>query len=229
MINNKPSIKDLLRLDLEAAMRNDPAAGSYREIKWTYAGYKAMKAHRRAHALYLKGRKLCARIISQRSRKRTGIEIHPGAEIDGGLFIDHGSGVVIGETAVIGKNCTLYQGVTLGGTGKDRGKRHPTLGDNVMVSAGAKVLGPITVGDNSKIGAGSVVLADVPPNCTVVGIPGRIVRRNGERIELDQTFPDPLTGEFARLACALETTYNEVQRLKKEMEDLKSNSLKTEK
>ena len=210
----KQSIKGLLQMDLEAAKRNDPAAKSYREIKRTYAGYEAIRAYRKAHTLYLQGKTLQARVISQKAYRRTGIEIHPGAEIAGGCFIDHGSGVVIGETAVIGENCTLYQGVTLGGTGKDKGKRHPTLGNNVMVSAGAKVLGPITVGDNSKIGAGSVVLCDVPPNCTVVGIPGRIVKRDGERVELDQSFPDPLLPEFARISCALETLYTEVQKLK---------------
>ena len=147
-------------------------------------------------------------MISQRARRKTGIEIHPGAKIGSGVFIDHGSGVVIGETTEIGDNVTIYQGVTLGGTGKDVGKRHPTIGNNVMISAGAKVLGPVTVGDFSKIGAGSVVLKDVPPHSTIVGVPGRVVRMYGERVgDLNQKLPDPMLEEIARLnkrICALE-------------------------
>lgn len=208
-------------MDLEAALKNDPAAKSKLEIVLTYAGFHAVLGYRIAHFVYKKLKlRLLARIISQIARFFTGIEIHPAAEIDGGLFIDHGSGVVIGETAEIGKNCTLYQGVTLGGTGKDTGKRHPTLQDNVMVSAGAKVLGPIVIGEGSKIGAGSVVLINVPSNSTVVGIPGRIVRRYGKKTnELDQTFPDPLLEEFARLSTEIECLYNRIELLEKKGKD----------
>ena len=156
--------------------------------------------------------KLLARLISDRTRKKTGIDIHPGAVIGEGLFIDHGMGVVIGETTQIGDNCTLFQNVTLGGTGKETGKRHPTLGNNVMVAAGAKVLGPFKVGDNSKIGAGAVVLCEVPENCTVVGVPGRIVKRNNVRVDnslMDQRLPDPMLEELQRMCsriCELERT-----------------------
>ncbi|HEY8443359.1 MAG TPA: serine O-acetyltransferase EpsC [Clostridia bacterium] len=210
-----------IRMDLEAAMRNDPAARSKLEVILTYSGFHAVLGYRLAHFVYKKlGLKLLARIISQVVRFFTGIEIHPAAEIDGGLFIDHGSGVVIGETTIIGKNCTLYQGVTLGGTGKDTGKRHPTLEDNVMVSAGAKVLGPITIGKGSKIGAGSVVLKDVPPGCTVVGIPGRVVRINGKKPDdLDQTFPDPLLKEFERINKEIEKLNKRIEILEKGKED----------
>ena len=156
-----------------------------------------------AHKLYKSGHYFWARWISQRSRKKTGIEIHPGATIGKGLFIDHGSGVIIGETAIIGDNVTLYQGVTLGGTGKEQGKRHPTLEDNVMVSAGAKILGSFTIGENSKIGAGSVVLKEVPPNCTVVGVPGRIVKQDNVKVprsDMDQVnLPDPVMEELLAL------------------------------
>ena len=184
-----------LREDAAAVMARDPAAKSLLEVMLCYPGLKAVRAHRRAHKAYLKGHTLLARLISQHAKARTGIEIHPGATIGHGLFIDHGDGVVIGETAVIGDNVTLYQGVTLGGTGKDTGKRHPTIGNNVTIGAGAKVLGPFTVGDNSKIGASAVVLKEVPPNCTVVGNPGRIVRRKGEapKVDLDHVhLPDPV-------------------------------------
>lgn len=210
-----------IKMDLEAALKNDPAAKSKLEIILTYAGFHAVLGYRIAHFVYKKLKlRLLARIISQIARFFTGIEIHPAAEIDGGLFIDHGSGVVIGETAEIGKNCTLYQGVTLGGTGKDTGKRHPTLQDNVMVSAGAKVLGPIVIGEGSKIGAGSVVLINVPSNSTVVGIPGRIVRRYGKKTnELDQTFPDPLLEEFARLSTEIECLYNRIELLENKGKD----------
>ncbi len=206
-----------IKMDLEAALRNDPAAKSKLEVILTYSGFHAVLGYRLAHFVYKKLKlRLLARIISQIVRFFTGVEIHPAAEIDGGLFIDHGSGVVIGETTVIGKNCTLYQGVTLGGTGKDTGKRHPTLEDNVMVSAGAKVLGPITIGKGSKIGSGSVVLKDVPSDCTVVGIPGRVVRRYGKRTDdLDQTFPDPLMKEFARLNSEIEKLNNRIEMLEK--------------
>ena len=168
-----------------------------------YPSFKAILRYRLAHRLYLKKHYFLARWVSQRAARKTGIEIHPGATIGKGLFIDHGSGVIIGETAELGDNVTLYQGVTLGGTGKEHGKRHPTLKDNVMVSAGAKVLGSFTIGENSKIGAGSVVLKEVPPNCTVVGVPGRIVRMGDQKIprmDLDQVhLPDPTANEIHEL------------------------------
>jgi len=188
------------KTDMQAVLKHDPAAKSRREVFWTYSGYKAIRRHRRAHWFYNHGMKFIAKRISYRTRIRTGIEIHPAAKIGQGVFIDHGVGVVIGETAEIGNNVVIYQGVTLGGTGKDKGKRHPTIKDNVMISAGAKILGPITIGENSKIGAGSVVLKDVPPNSTVVGIPGRVVRISGKKVdELDQNLPDPVLEEFKRL------------------------------
>lgn len=189
-----------IKSDIDAALRNDPAAGSRAQVLFTYSGIKALVRYRIAHWLYLKGFRFLARAVSARARRITGIEIHPAAKIGEGVFIDHGVGVVIGETAEIGNNVTIYQGVTLGGTGKDVGKRHPTIHDNVMISAGAKILGPVVIGEGSKVGAGSVVLKDVPPHCTVVGIPGRVVRRHGERYnDLDQKLPDPVLEEFARL------------------------------
>ena len=180
--------------DIQAVLSRDPAARSALEVVLCYPSFRAVRSHRRAHWLWTHGMKLLARLLSQRSRHKTGIEIHPGATIGEGLFIDHGMGVVIGETTEIGNNVTLYQNVTLGGTGKDVGKRHPTLGNDVVVGAGAKVLGPFTVGAGSKIGAGAVVLKEVPPNCTVVGNPGRIVRREGRPhgVDLDMcTCPTP--------------------------------------
>ncbi len=180
----------------------DPAIKSPWEVL-LYPSFRVMLQYRRAHKLYEKGHYFLARLISQRAARKTGIEIHPGAKIGKGLFIDHGSGVIIGETTVIGDNVTLYQGVTLGGTGKETGKRHPTLEDNVMVSAGAKLLGSFTVGENSKIGAGAVVLQEVPPNCTVVGIPGRVVKRKDVRVpreEMDQIhLPDPIKEDIQML------------------------------
>lgn len=180
----------------------DPAIHSSMEV-FLYPSFKVMLSYRMAHKQYLKGHYFLARWISQRAARKTGIEIHPGAQIGEGLFIDHGNGVIIGETTIIGNNVTLYQGVTLGGTGKEHGKRHPTIGDNVMISAGAKVLGSFTVGENSKIGAGSVVLEEVPPNCTVVGVPGRVVRRDNVAIPretLDQVhLPDPVRDEILLL------------------------------
>ncbi len=187
-------------MDLEAAKTHDPAATSAWEIALTYNGFHALILYRIAHYLHVRGFKLIARIISSIGRFFTGIEIHPGAKIGYGVFIDHGTGVVIGETAEIGNNVTIYQGATLGGTGKDKGKRHPTVESGVMISAGAKVLGPITIGKNAKIGAGSVVLQDVPPNATVVGVPGMVVRLNGERIDdLDQALPDPVEDKINAL------------------------------
>ena len=173
----------------------DPAIRTYWDVL-LYPCYHALRSYRKANKLWNAGHHWSARLISQRAARKTGIEIHPGATIGKGLFIDHGTGVVIGETTIIGDNCTLYQGVTLGGTGKEQGKRHPTLEDGVMVSAGAKVLGSITIGANSKIGAGSVVLKSVPPNCTVVGVPGRVVRMKNQvvpRDDIDQIhLPDPI-------------------------------------
>lgn len=187
----------MIKADIDAVFERDPAARSLVEVLLTYSGLHAIIMHRIAHWLQNKNLSLLARIISQFSRFLTGIEIHPGAEIGNGFFIDHGMGVVIGETAEIGDDVTLYQGVTLGGTGKETGKRHPTLGNNVMVSAGAKVLGSIEIGDNVKIGAGAVVLDPVPANTTVVGVPGKVVVQDGERIrgEIDLEhgdLPDPV-------------------------------------
>ncbi len=189
-----------IKADLNSALEKDPAARNKLEIILTYSGFKAICKYRLAHWLYLKKWYLLARIISQRARKKTGIEIHPGAKIGKGIFIDHGSGVVIGETTEIGDNVTIYQGVTLGGTGKNVGKRHPTIEDDVMISAGSKVLGPVIIGKGSKIGAGSVVLKNVPPYSTVVGIPGRVVRMHGKKYnDLDQKLPDPMLDELSRL------------------------------
>lgn len=180
----------------------DPAIKSDWEVL-LYPCYRAIKSYRKAHKQYLKGHYFRARWISQRAARKTGIEIHPGAQIGKGFFIDHGHGVVIGETTVIGDNVTLYQGVTLGGTGKETGKRHPTIEDNVMISVGAKVLGSFTIGENSKIGAGSVVLSEVPPNSTVVGVPGRVVKQDNVRIprtDMDQVhLPDPVNTELNEL------------------------------
>lgn len=194
-----------LKSYVAAAMEKDPAATSRILVLFTYPGVKALMWHRPANWFYKHNMKFLARIISQNVRFWTGIEIHPGAKIGKGVFIDHGAGVVIGETAEVGDNVTLYQGVTLGGTGKDVGKRHPTIEDNVVIAAGAKVLGPFTVGKGSKIGAGSVVLKPVPENCTVVGVPGRIVKQNGKRVDnLNQVeLPDPVLEELRRIDARL--------------------------
>lgn len=183
---------------LASIVDRDPAARNAFEVFLCYPGVHAVLWHRVAHFLYQKNSKLLARLVSQVSRFLTGIEIHPGAIIGKRLLIDHGSGVVIGETSEIGNDCTIYQGVTLGGTGKDSGKRHPTLGNHVMVSAGARILGPISIGDYSKIGSGAVVLKDVPPNCTAVGVPAKIVIRDNVRVDdLDQVhMPDPTAQEI---------------------------------
>ncbi len=204
------------RADLRAALDKDPAARNRFEVFFTYSGFHAIRAYRFSHFLYRHKLKFLARCVSQISKFFTGIEIHPGAQIGTGVFIDHGTGVVIGETAEIGDNVLIYQGVTLGGTGKDKGKRHPTIKSNVMISSGAKVLGPITVGENSKIGANAVVLKDVPPNSTVVGIPGRVVKIGNEKVsDLSQRLPDPileenkcLKEEIARLTMRLEKIEN---------------------
>ncbi|MFQ9510899.1 MAG: serine O-acetyltransferase [Lachnospiraceae bacterium] len=188
--------------EIKVIKERDPAIKSSIEVI-LYPSFKAILWYRLAHKLYLKEHYFLARWISQRTTRKTGIEIHPGAKIGKGLFIDHGSGVIIGETCVIGDNVTLYQGVTLGGTGKESGKRHPTVGNNVMISAGAKVLGSFTIGDNSKIGAGSVVLKPVPPNSTVVGVPGRVVKRDNIKVpqsDLDQIhLPDPVLADIDQL------------------------------
>ena len=177
-----------LRRDIRVVFERDPAARSTIEVLLCYGGLQAIWLHRIAHALYVRGWVLIPRLISNFGRFLTGIEIHPGAKIGEGLFIDHGTGIVIGETAELGRNVTLYQGVTLGGTGKEKGKRHPTIGSNVVVASGAKVLGSFTVGDHAKIGAGSVVLKPVPAHATVVGIPGRIVMMNGQRVRTEADF-----------------------------------------
>nr|WP_296960205.1 serine O-acetyltransferase EpsC [uncultured Mediterraneibacter sp.] len=191
-----------VRQEIQVIRERDPAIKSNMEV-FLYPSFKVILSYRVAHKLYLKKHYFWARWISQRAARKTGIEIHPGATIGKGLFIDHGSGVIIGETTIIGDNVTLYQGVTLGGTGKEQGKRHPTLRDNVMVSAGAKVIGSFTIGENSKIGAGSVVLEEVPPNCTVVGVPGRIVRMDNKKVprsDMDQVhLPDPVLNDIREL------------------------------
>lgn len=209
--------------DLNVVFERDPAAKSRLEVLLCYPGFHALLLHRLAHRLYLAGWKVLARFISQINRTLTQIEIHPGAVIGHGVFIDHGAGVVIGETAVVGDNATLYQGVTLGGTGKEKGKRHPTLGKNVVVSAGAKILGSITIGDNVKIGAGSVVLKDVPSDCTVVGVPGRIVVRNGARVKPEtdvdlehHLLPDPVAEAIQALQDKIALLENRIHHLEKE-------------
>lgn len=188
--------------EIRIIRERDPAIHSNMEV-FLYPSFKVMIYYRIAHKLYLKKQYFWARWISQRAVRKTGIEIHPGAQIGKGFFIDHGNGVIIGETTIIGDNVTLYQGVTLGGTGKEQGKRHPTIGNNVMISTGAKILGSFKIGDNSKIGAGSVVLEEVPPNSTVVGVPGRVVKRNDQALpqeKLDQIhLPDPVKEDIASL------------------------------
>ena len=205
-----------LREDIAIVKEKDPAARSSLEILLTYSGLKAVRSYRRAHWFYQHKWFTIARIISQRARHKTGIEIHPGAQIGKGLFIDHGMGVVIGETTMIGDNCLLCQGVTLGGTGKDKGKRHPTLGDNVMVGAGAKVLGPINIGSNVKVAANAVVLSDIPENCTAVGVPARIARRAGQKVEqdLDQVhYPDLTMEDITMLKSAVTCLRTEMSKL----------------
>ncbi len=202
-----------LREDIASVKERDPAARSGFEIWLTYSGLHAVRAYRISHWCYKHKLFTLARIISQTSRFFTGIEIHPGATIGKGLFIDHGMGVVIGETAEIGDNCLIYQGVTLGGTGKDKGKRHPTLGNNVMVGSGAKVLGPFKVGDNAKIAANAVVLEEIPPNSTAVGVPARVIKRDSVKScqDLDQIhMPDPVAQEICRLRHQIDTLQNEL-------------------
>lgn len=220
-----------IREEIAIIKERDPALHSPLEV-FLYPSFKVMLSYRRAHKLYEKGHYLQARWISQRATRKTGIEIHPGATIGKGFFIDHGMGVVIGETTIIGDNVTLYQGVTLGGTGKETGKRHPTLKDNVMVSAGAKLLGSFTVGENSKIGAGSVVLEEVPPNSTVVGVPGRVVRRwdcSLPRNDMDQiNLPDPIQIDLDNLKKENDKVCKRLAELEKEIEQLKKENVNDE-
>ncbi len=206
-----------IREDIRSIRERDPAARGTIEIIATYSGLHAVWMYRIAHIFYKKKLFFVARLISQFARFLTGIEIHPGATIGKGLLIDHGSGVVIGETAEIGDNCLLYQGVTLGGTGKEHGKRHPTLGNNVMVGSGAKILGPFKVGDNAKIAANAVVLEEVPPNSTAVGVPARIVKQDGKRTcDLDQIhIPDPVAMELNRFRARIDELEKQVNDLKK--------------
>ena len=201
------AVSILFRYEIEAALARDPAARNYSEVMLLYSGLHALILYRLSHALLNWRIPVIPRLISQLGRHITGIEIHPGAKISKGLFIDHGMGVVIGETAIIGDNVTLYQGVTLGGTGKVKGKRHPTIGSNVVIGAGAKVLGDITVGDNSYIGANAVVIKDVPPNSTAVGVPARLTREDGKKIEegLDHAhIHDPVTQQLDSLRKRIE-------------------------
>ena len=205
---------DRLRYDIHAIRERDPAARSNAEVLFLYSGLHAVMWYRIAHWFFLHRHFFIARWISQHAKKTTGGEIHPGATIGKGLLIDHGAGVVIGETTEIGDNCTIYQGVTLGGTGKDKGKRHPTLGDNVMVGSGAKILGPFKVGDNAKVAAGAVVLDEVPPNCTAVGVPARIVRKDGRKLDTDMDqvhIQDPVSQELCRLQIRIEKLERQLQ------------------
>lgn len=217
---------DKIREEIASIKARDPAVRSGWEVIFLYPSYKAVRSYRRAHWFYERGHFFIARWISQRSRHKTGIEIHPGAKIGKGLFIDHGAGVVIGETTEIGDYCTLYQNVTLGGTGKDVGKRHPTLGNNVMVGSGARVLGPFKIGDNSKIAANAVVLEEVPPNCTAVGVPARVVKMNGVRVsncDLDQIhIPDPVSEIMCKHLMYIEKLEKKVDELQKQVDEMKN-------
>ena len=213
--------------EIRIIRERDPAIHSSMEV-FLYPSFKVRLHYRIAHRLYEKGHYFWARWVSQRGVRKTGIEIHPGAKIGKGFFIDHGNGVIIGETTIIGDNVTLYQGVTLGGTGKEHGKRHPTIGSNVMISAGAKVLGSFTIGDNSKIGAGSVVLSEVPPCSTVVGVPGRVVKRGNQALPqetLNQTdLPDPIKEDIANLQRANSEMINRILELEQQMKALTGSS-----
>lgn len=203
-----------IKEDIQSVKERDPAATSTLQILLLYPGLKAIRMHRRAFWFWNHNMQFIARYISQRAVRKTGIEIHPAAKIGKRFFIDHGTGVVIGETAEIGDDVTLYQGVTLGGTGKDTGKRHPTIGNNVLIGAGAKLLGPFKVGDNSNIAAGAVVLDEIPPDCTAVGVPARIVKQNGKRIDsLDQIHvPDPVSQELCRMSVHINKLEKELQK-----------------
>ncbi len=216
-------IKKYIEEEIKVVRERDPAIHNKWEV-FLYSSFWAVLAYRVAHVFYEKKYYFIARLISQIARNRTGIEIHPGAKIGKGFFIDHGSGVVVGETTVIGNNVTLYQGVTLGGTGKEKGKRHPTLKDNVMVSVGAKVLGSFTIGENTKIGAGSVVLNEIPANCTVVGVPGKIVKYHNREIPretMDQVnLPDPIQDDLNNLKHADSEITNQIISLKNSVKEL---------
>ena len=203
-----------IREDIACVKERDPAARSFLEIYFLYPGLRAIRMHRIANWFYHHKFYFMARYVSQRAVRKTGIEIHPAATIGRRFFIDHGTGVVIGETTVIGDDVTIYQGVTLGGTGKETGKRHPTIGNNVVVGSGAKVLGPFKVGDNSKIAAGAVVLEEIPPNSTAVGVPARVVKQDGERVEyLDQVhIPDPVKQEITRLQERIDLLEKELRK-----------------
>ncbi|WP_100400578.1 serine O-acetyltransferase [Bacillus sp. FJAT-44742] len=212
--------------DIDVVFEQDPAARSRFEVIMTYSGVHAVWAHRVAHFLWERKLFFLARLLSQFSRFITGIEIHPGAVIGQRLFIDHGMGVVIGETCEIGDNVTIYQGVTLGGTGKEKGKRHPTIKDNVLIASGAKVLGSMTIGENARIGAGSVVLKEVPDNSTVVGIPGKVVIQDGVKVDEDKDghlnhhlLPDPVTDRFCKLEEELEELRQEVKVLRQKQKE----------
>lgn len=213
-----------IKNEIKVIRERDPAIHSNMEV-FLYPSFKVMLHYRIAHKLYKNGHYFWARWISQRAVRKTGIEIHPGAEIGENFFIDHGNGVIIGETAVVGNNVTLYQGVTLGGTGKEHGKRHPTIGDNVMISAGAKIIGSFKVGENSKVGAGSVVIEEVPPNCTVVGVPGRVVRRNNQKLvreDLNQVdLPDPVNEDIKTLQYENTQLTNRVIELENQLKQMK--------
>lgn len=210
-------------MDIDAAMANDPAARTRFEVWLTYSGIKALSAYRRANFFYRHNMKLIARLISQRAKRRTGIEIHPAATIAPGVFIDHGSGVVIGETAVVETGCVIYQGVTLGGTGKDKGKkRHPTIKHDCIISAGAKVLGGITVNENCKIGASSVVLSDVPANSTVVGIPGKVIKTNGQKVhDLEQDKSDPIAEEIKKNRTIIDDLTKRIDELENQIKGVR--------
>lgn len=215
-----------MREDMDVVFEQDPAARTYFEVFLTYSGLHAIWNHRIAHFFYKRKLFFIARAISQISRFFTGIEIHPGAVIGRRFFIDHGMGVVIGETCEIGDNVTIYQGVTLGGTGHEKGKRHPTVKDNALIATGAKVLGSITVGENSNVGGGSVVLKDVPDNSTVVGIPGRVVKQNGKKVsqKLDHhILPDPIADRMKKLQEELDALNEEVKKLKEGKEHVNHN------
>jgi serine O-acetyltransferase len=216
---------DALKREIQVVFERDPAARSVAEIIFLYPGFHAIINHRLAHFLYNRKLYFLARLVSHISRFLTGIEIHPGAKIGKGFFIDHGSGIVIGETAEIGDNVTLYQGVTLGGSGKEKGKRHPTIGNNVTISAGAKVLGSFTVGDHAKIGGGSVVVKAVPPHCTVVGVPGRVVACEGVKVEDDfnevdlnhNLLPDPVADILAAMQAKIDELEKKMESIQKEV------------
>ncbi|MEN2983868.1 MAG: serine O-acetyltransferase [Dictyoglomaceae bacterium] len=212
-------IWETIKADYKAIFEKDPAARNFLEVILCYPGFHAILIHRFAHFLWKIKIPVIPRLISHISRLLTGIEIHPGAKIGKGFFIDHGMGVVIGETTEIGDNVLLYQGVTLGGTGREKGKRHPTIGNNVVIGAGAKILGPITIGDNVRIGAGSVVLKSVPPNCTVVGVPGRIIIQNGKKVENDALAHGNLPDPYSQI---IEDLTIRILHLEKKIEELES-------